>query len=153
MLLGFDAFATQPFSASGNDGNVTVVAEKNRLVITIGPVGQAVTSVTQTSGADPLVLGTGTVTLSGNANVDLTTIGKNPLVLGTGTVTVSGNAVVDSGLGNQLIIRSGTVTITGNANVTPDKVPLVLTTKESGVITWNEIIPGATMVWTPIDPS
>ena len=60
--------------------------------------------------------------------------------------------MVDSGLGNQLIIRSGTVTISGNANVTPDKVPLVLTTKESGVITWNEIIPGALMVWTPIDP-
>ena len=150
MLLGFDAFATQPFSASANDGNVTVVAEKNRLVLTIGPVGQAVSSVSQTSGADPLVLGTGTVTLSGNAEVDSGL--KNPLVLATGTVTVSGNAVVDSGLGNQLIIRSGSVTISGNANVTPDKVPLVLTTKESGVITWNEIIPGATMVWTPIDP-
>ena len=150
MLLGFDAFATQPFSASGNDGNVTVVAEKNRLVLTIGPVGQAVSSVSQTSGADPLVLGTGTVALSGNAEVDSGL--KNPLVLATGTVTVSGNAVVDSGLGNQLIIRSGTVTISGNANVTPDKVPLVLTTKESGVITWNEIIPGASMVWTPIDP-
>ncbi len=150
MLLGFDAFATQPFSASGNDGNVTVVAEKNRLVLTIGPVGQAVSSVSQTSGADPLVLGTGTVALSGTAEVDSGL--KNPLVLATGTVTVSGNAVVDSGLGNQLIIRSGTVSISGNANVTPDKVPLVLTTKESGVITWNEIIPGATMVWTPIDP-
>jgi hypothetical protein len=127
MLLGFGAFSELPFSYSGTEGNVTVVAEKNRLVITIGPVGQAVSSVSQSSGADPLVLGTGSVTLSGNANVDLTTIGKNPLVLGTGTVTVSGN-------------------------VTPDKVPLVLTTKESGVITWNEIIPGATMVWTPIDP-
>ncbi len=150
MLLGFDAFATQPFSASANDGNVTVVAEKNRLVLTIGPVGQAVSSVSQTSGADPLVLGTGTVALSGNAEVDSGL--KNPLVLATGTVTVSGNAVVDSGLGNQLIIRSGTVTISGNANVTDLKVPLVLTTKESGVITWNEIIPGATMVWTPIDP-
>ena len=150
MLLGFDAFATQPFSASANDGNVTIVAEKNRLVLTIGPVGQAVSSVSQSSGADPLVLGTGTVALSGNAEVDSGL--KNPLVLATGTVTVSGNAVVDSGLGNQLIIRSGTVTISGNANVTDLKVPLVLTTKESGVITWNEIIPGATMVWTPIDP-
>ena len=150
MLLGFDAFAALPFSASGNEGNVTVTAEKNRLVITIGPVGQEVSSVSQSSGADPLVLGTGTVTLSGNAEVDSGL--KNPLVLATGTVTVSGNAVVDSGLGNQLIIRSGTVSISGNANVTDLKVPLVLTTKESGVITWNEIIPGATMVWTPIDP-
>ena len=150
MLLGLGAFSELPFSYSGTEGNVTVVAEKNRLVITIGPVGQEVSSVSQSSGADPLVLGTGTVALSGNAEVDSGL--KNPLVLATGTVTVSGNAVVDSGLGNQLIIRSGTVTISGNANVTPDKVPLVLTTKESGVITWNEIIPGATMVWTPIDP-
>ena len=150
MLLGFGAFSELPFSYSGTEGNVTVVAEKNRLVLTIGPVGQAVSSVSQSSGADPLVLGTGTVTLSGNAEIDSGL--KNPLVLATGTVTVSGNAVVDSGLGNQLIIRSGSVTISGNANVTDLKVPLVLTTKESGVITWNEIIPGATMVWTPIDP-
>ena len=150
MLLGFGAFSELPFSYSGTEGNVTVVAEKNRLVITIGPVGQTVTSVIQQSGADALVLGTGEVTLS--TTVDIDSGLKNPLVLGTGTVTVSGNAVVDSGLGNQLIIRSGTVTISGNANVTDLKVPLVLTTKESGVITWNEIIPGATMVWTPIDP-
>ena len=151
MLLGFGAFSELPFSYSGTEGNVTITAEKNRLVITIGPVGQEVTSVTQTSGADPLILGAGSVTLS--TTVDIDSGLKNPLVLGIGNVTVSGNAVVDSGLKNELIIRSGTVTITGNANVTPDKVPLVLTTKESGVITWNEIIPGATMVWTPIDPS
>ena len=151
MLLGFGAFSELPFSYSGTEGNVTITAEKNRLVITIGPVGQEVTSVTQTSGADPLILGAGSVTLS--TTVDIDSGLKNPLVLGIGNVTVSGNAVVDSGLKNELIIRWGTVTITGNANVTPDKVPLVLTTKESGVITWNEIIPGATMVWTPIDPS
>ena len=151
MLLGFGAVSELPFSYSGTEGNVTITAEKNRLVITIGPVGQEVTSVTQTSGADPLILGAGSVTLS--TTVDIDSGLKNPLVLGIGNVTVSGNAVVDSGLKNELIIRSGTVTITGNANVTPDKVPLVLTTKESGVITWNEIIPGATMVWTPIDPS
>ncbi len=150
MSLGFDAIAALPFATSGPDGSVTIIATKNQLTITIGPVGQEVTSVTETSGADRLYLGTGTVTLSTTVNIDSGL--KNPLVLATGTVTVSGNAVVDSGLGNQLIIRSGTVTISGNANVTDLKVPLVLTTKESGVITWNEIIPGATMVWTPIDP-
>ncbi len=150
MLLGFDAFAALPFSASGNEGNVTIVATKNQLTITIGPVGQEVTYVIEQSGADALVLGTGAVTLS--TTVDIDSGLKNPLVLATGSVTVSGNAVVDSGLKNELIIRSGSVTITGNANVIPDKVPLVLTTKESGVITWNEIIPGAAMVWTPIDP-
>ena len=74
------------------------------------------------------------------------------MILATGDVTVSGNAVVDSGLKNELIIRTGSVTITGNANVSIDGVPLILDSKESGVITWNEIIPGATMVWTPIEP-
>jgi len=29
---------------------------------------------------------------------------------------------------------------------------LLLGTKDVGVITWNQIEPGATMVWTPIEP-
>jgi hypothetical protein len=150
MLLGIDAFAAQPFSATGNEGNVTIVATKNQLTITIGPVGQEVTSVIEQSGADRLYLGTGTVVISGNALVDSGL--KNPLVLGTGDVTVSGNAVVDSGLANALTIRSGTVTISGNANVEDLKVPLTLGTKESGVITWNEVIPNVAMTWIPIEP-
>ena len=151
MLLGIDAFAAQPFSATGNEGNVTIVATKNQLTITIGPVGQEVTSVIEQAGPDALVLGTGTVTLS--TTVDIDSGLKNPLVLGTGTVSVAGNAVVDSGLGNQLIISSGTVTISGNAVVDSGlKNALTLATNESGVITWNEIIPGASMTWTPIVP-
>ena len=150
MLLGIDAFAAQPFSATGNEGNVTIVATKNQLTITIGPVGQEVTSVIQQSGADRIYLGTGEVTLQ--TTVDIDSGLKNPLILGVGDVTVSGTADVDSGLKNELIIRTGSVTITGTANVSPDGVPLTLATKESGVITWNEIIPGATMVWTPIEP-
>ena len=150
MLLGIDAFAAQPFSATGNEGNVTIVATKNQLTITIGPVGQEATSVIEQSGADALVLGIGAVTLS--TTVDIDSGLKNPLVLGIGDVTVSGNAVVDSGLANALTIRSGTVTITGNANVSPDGVPLTLTTKESGVITWNQVIPNVSMTWTPIVP-
>ena len=148
MLLGFGSFAELPFSFSGTEGNVTVTATKNQLTLTIGPVGQEVTSVTETSGADRLYLGTGTVTLTTTADIDSGL--KNPLVLATGDVTVSGTAVIDSGLANALTIRTGTVTITGNANVSIDGVPLILDSKESGVITWNEIIPGATMVWTPI---
>ena len=150
MLLGFGAFAELPFSYSGTEGNVTIVATKNQLTLTNGPVGQEVTSVIQQAGPDPLVLGTGEVTISANVNIDSGL--KNPLILATGDVTVSGNAVVDSGLKNELIIRTGSVTITGNANVSIDGVPLILDSKESGVITWNEIIPGATMVWTPIEP-
>ena len=151
MLLGIDAFAAQPFSATGNEGNVTIVATKNQLTITIGPVGQEATSIIEQSGADALVLGTGSVTLSTTVNIDsgLT----NPLVLGTGTVSVSGNAVVDSGLGNQLIISSGTVTISGNAVVDSGLAnALTLATKESGVITWNEVLPNVSMTWIPIEP-
>ena len=150
MLLGFGAFAELPFSYSGTEGNVTIVATKNQLTLTIGPVGQEATSVIEQAGPDALVLGTGEVTISANVNIDSGL--KNPLILATGDVTVSGNAVVDSGLKNELIIRTGSVTITGNANVSIDGVPLILDSKESGVITWNEIIPGATMVWTPIEP-
>ncbi len=150
MLLGFGAFAELPFSYSGTEGNVTIVASKNQLTLTIGPVGQEATSVIEQAGPDALVLGTGEVTISANVNIDSGL--KNPLILATGDVTVSGNAVVDSGLSNALTIRTGTVTITGNANVSIDGVPLILDSKESGVITWNEIIPGATMVWTPIEP-
>ena len=150
MLLGFGAFAELPFSYSGTEGNVTIVATKNQLTLTIGPVGQEATSVIEQAGPDALVLGTGEVTISANVNIDSGL--KTPLILATGDVSVAGNSVVDSGLANALTIRTGTVTITGNANVSIDGVPLILDSKESGVITWNEIIPGATMVWTPIVP-
>jgi len=51
-----------------------------------------------------------------------------------------------------LTLATGNVTVTGAANINPDKVSLALDTVEPGVITWNDIIPGATMVWTPIKP-
>ena len=51
-----------------------------------------------------------------------------------------------------MIIRSGSVTITGTASISAPATALTLRTGEVGVISWNEIIPGATMVWTPIDP-
>jgi hypothetical protein len=49
-------------------------------------------------------------------------------------------------------LATGNVTISGNALVNPDGSALSLDTVEPGVITWNDIIPGATMVWTPIKP-
>jgi hypothetical protein len=68
-----------------------------------------------------------------------------------GEVTVSGTAVINP-TGNGIAISSGTVTIVGNAGVTLDPNNLLLGTKDVGVITWNQIEPGATMVWTPIEP-
>ena len=76
---------------------------------------------------------------------------KTSLVLGTGNVTVTADANVTAS-GNNLIIRSGSVTIVGTASISAPATPLTLRTGEVGVITWNEIIPGATMVWTPIKP-
>ena len=148
MLFGHASFAETAISALSTAGNVTVVVQKNALTATIGPIGIAATGIVEIPNPTPLTLGTGTVTLSGTANV---TGLKLPLVLGTGNVTVSGTANVAS-VGNALTIKTGTVTITGTANVTNLKVPLTLATGNAGVITWNEIIPGATMVWTPIKP-
>ena len=63
----------------------------------------------------------------------------------------AGATVVPSG--NSLVISSGTVTITGTANVVPTGAPLTLSTGTVAAITWSEIQPGATMTWTPIDPT
>ena len=148
MLFGTASFAETPISSLTTDGNVTVVAQKNRLTATIGPISVAGTSSVANPSPTKLTLGIGTVTLSTTSNI---TGLKVPLVLGTGNVTVSGTANVAS-VGNALTIKTGTVTITGTANVTNLKVPLTLATGNAGVITWNEIIPGANMVWTPIKP-
>ena len=93
-------------------------------------------------------LGIGTVTIVGTANLEAP---KTPLVLGTGNVTVSADANLEAS-GNNLIIRSGSVTIVGTASIEAPATAMTLGTGEVGIITWNEIIPGATMVWTPIKP-
>jgi hypothetical protein len=151
MLLGFDTFARFPFSTVGDDNSVSIAVSGNNLILTIGPVGISATAITQTSGADPLVLGIGTITISGTGQADVT---GSPLVMATGSVTVSGTAGI-SVTGNQLTITSGTVTISGTSNVSVNGSPLNLSSNGGGttdVIVWNEIIPGANMVWTPIVP-
>ena len=72
------------------------------------------------------------------------------------TITVTGNNLIANAdieaSGNNLIIRSGSVSIVGTASIEAPANAMTLSTGEVGVITWNEIIPGATMVWTPIKP-
>ena len=46
----------------------------------------------------------------------------------------------------------GNCDIVGNVIQEAPATAMTLRTGEVGVITWNEIIPGATMVWTPIKP-
>ena len=147
-MLGFNTFAQFPFATVHEDGNVTISVTKNELTISIGNPGITADSIVETVVGSQVVLGTGTVTLTADANV---TAVKNELVLGTGTVTVSADANVTA-VKNELVISSGTVTITADANVTAAANALVLATGTAQAITWSEIIPGATMTWTPIDP-
>ena len=148
MSLGFDAISALPFATSGPDNSVTISVNKNALTVSIGPVNVAADAAVEEVTGNPLTLGTGTLSITGTANL---TAPKTPLTLATGTAVVSGDANIDV-TGNSLTIRTGTVTVTGTALVQPDGSPLTLATGEPGIITWNEIIPGATMVWTPIDP-
>ena len=149
MLFGFAAFAERPFSTVADDGDVTITLTANTLSISIGNPGITADAIVETVVGSQVTLGTGTVTIS--VNVDITAV-KNELVLGTGTVTVSADANVTA-VKNELVISSGTVTITADANVTPAANALVLATGTAQAITWSEILPGATMTWTPIDPS
>ena len=148
MSLGFDAISALPFATSGPDNSVTISVNGSNIVATIGPVNVAADAVVEDVVGSPLTLGIGTVTIVGTANI---TAPKTPLTLGTGNVVVSGDANITAS-GNNLIITSGSVTITGTASITPTGSNLTLGTGTPGIITWNEIIPGATMVWTPIVP-
>ena len=148
MNLGFDAISQFPISQVGKDDVVTLTVTGNNLVANIGNPDIAADAVQQNIDPNPLTLGVGTVTLVGTANLEAS---KNPLTLGTGTVTVTANADITAS-GNNLIIRSGSVTIVGNVIQAASANAMTLRTGEVGVISWNEIVPGATMVWTPIKP-
>ena len=148
MSLGFDAISALPFATSGPDNSVNVVVTKNALTITIGSVGIIADSIVEDPDPNQVTLGLGTLTISGKANVSVTG-SQVSLGLGTITVTAAANAVVT---GNALTLATGNVTVTGAANISPTGNALSLDTVEPGVITWNDIIPGATMVWTPIEP-
>ena len=149
MSLGFDAISALPFATSGPDSDVLVSTTGNALTITIGSVGIVADAVTQIADPNQLTLGLGTLTISGDSNFTVT---GNATSLGLGSFTVTADASV-SPTGNALTLATGNVTISGTALVNPTGSGLTLNTNEAGVITWNEIVPGANMVWTPIDPS
>ena len=148
-MLGFNAFAQFPFATVHEDGNVTITVTKNELTISIGNPGITADAITEIPNGSQVVLGIGSVTLTADANV---TAVKNELTLGIGNVTITADANVTA-VKNELVISSGTVTITGEANVTATANALTLATGEAQAITWSEILPGATMTWTPIDPT
>ena len=148
-MLGFNAFAQFPFATVHEDGNVTITVTKNELTISIGNPGITADSIVEIPTGSQVVLGLGSLTITADANI---TAVKNELVLGTGTVTVSADANVTA-VKNELVISTGTVTITADANVSPTANALTLATGTAQAITWSAIVPGVSMVWTPIDPS
>ena len=148
MSLGFDAISALPFATSGPDSDVSVVVTGNSLSITIGSVGIIADAVTENLTPNQIALGTGTSTITADANHTVT---GNAVSLGLGAFTVNIDTNVTPS-GNSLTLATGNVTITADAGVSPTGSGLSLSTVEPGVITWNDIIPGATMVWTPIKP-
>jgi len=88
----------------------------------------------------------------GGPPVTYVNVTKNELTISIGNPGITADANVTA-VKNTLVISSGTVTITADANVTPAVNALTLATGTAQAITWSEIIPGATMVWTPIDPT
>jgi len=148
MLFGTASFAETPFASLPTDGNAEVIVNGNSLTITIGSVGIIADAVTENLTPNQVTLGTGTLTITADANHTVT---GNAVSLGIGAFTVNIDTNV-SPSGNSLTLATGNVTVTGTANVLPTGSSLSLDTVEPGVITWNDIIPGATMVWTPIKP-
>ena len=88
----------------------------------------------------------------GGPPVTYVSVTGNALTLGTGSVTITGDANVTA-VKNALAISIGSATITANAIVSPTGSGLTLATGTLQAITWSEIDPGVSMTWTPIDPS
>ena len=148
MSLGFDAISALPFATSGPDSDVSVAVTGNSLTITIGSVGIIADAVTENLTPNQVTLGTGTLSI--RTDVDHTVTGSQ-ITLNVNNVSVSTDVnVLPSGV--DLTLATGNVTISADANITLDGNALSLDTVEPGVITWNDIVPGATMVWTPIKP-
>ena len=148
MSLGFDAISALPFATSGPDSDVLVNVTGNSLSITIGSVGVIADAVTEHLTPNAVSLGTGTLSITADANHTVT---GSAVSLGVGAFTVNIDVDVTPS-GNTLTLATGNVTITADAGVSPTGSSLSLDTVEPGVITWNDIIQGATMVWTPIKP-
>ena len=149
MSLGFDAISALPFATAQTAGDVQVVVSGNQLSISIGNPAITADSITEIPDPNRLTLGLGTITISADANVSPT---GSQVVINTNLPAGSASTSVDfTPSVNQLTLATGNVTITADANIDPTKVQLALDTGEVNAITWSEIIPGVTMVWTPID--
>ena len=146
MLFGFSSFAEQPFSTVGDDNNVTIEVLGNALSISIGSVGITADSIIEDPDPNRLTLGTGSITISADANISVT---GNATALNIGSFIVTAGATTNV-TGNSLTLGTGSVTVTGTALVNPTGSQLTAKTGGASVITWEEIVPGVDMTWTEI---
>jgi len=149
MLFGFASFAERPFSTVDDDNNVTIQVTGNALEISIGNAGIIANSDVENVSGNRVTLGTGTLTFTADANFSVT---GNATSLSVGTVVVTADANVTA-VKNTLTLSTGAVTVTGTALVNVTGSQVEIDSGNPNVITWENIIPGATMVWTPIDPT
>jgi len=148
-MLGFSSFAELPFATSSeSDGAVTISVTGNALQISIGNVGITADSIVEIANPNRLTLGAGTVTIIADANLSVT---GNATTLNVGTAIAFTDITIPV-TGNALTLATGSVTVTGTALINPVGSQLVVDSKQPGIITWTEIVPGVTMTWTEIKP-
>ena len=148
-MLGFSSFAELPFATSSeSDGAVTISVTGNALQISIGNVNITADSIVEIANPNRLTLGAGTVTIIADANLSVT---GNATTLSVGTAIAFADLIIPV-TGNALTLSTGSVTVTGTALINPVGSQLVVDSKQPGIITWNEIVPGVTMTWTEIKP-
>jgi len=148
-MLGFSSFAELPFATSSeSDGAVTISVTGNALQISIGNVGITADSIVEIANPNRLTLGAGTVTITADANLSVT---GNATTLSVGTAIAIADIIIPV-TGNALTLSTGSVTVTGTALISPVGSQLVVGSKEAGIITWNDIVPGVNMTWTEIEP-
>ena len=148
-MLGFSSFAELPFATSSDsDGAVTISVTGNALQISIGNIGITADSIVEIANPNRLTLGAGTVTIIADANLSVT---GNATTLSVGTAIATADIIIPV-TGNALTLATGSVTVTGTALINPVGSQLVVDSKQPGIITWNEIVPGVTMTWTEIKP-
>ena len=146
MLFGFSSFAEQPFSTASDSNEVTIQVLGNALSISIGSVGITADSIIEDPDPNRLTLGTGSITISADANISVT---GNATALNIGSFIVTAGATTNV-TGNSLTLGTGSVTVTGTALVNPTGSQLTAKTGGASVITWEEIVPGVDMTWTEI---
>jgi len=148
-MLGFSSFAELPFATSSDsDGAVTISVTGNALQISIGNVGITADSIVEIANPNRLTLGAGTVTITADANLSVT---GNATSISVGTAIAIADIIIPV-TGNALTLSTGSVTVTGTALISPVGSQLVVGSKEAGIITWNDIVPGVNMTWTEIEP-